>query len=680
MQFTFPYVLFGLTAILIPIVLHLFNLWQFKKIYFSNVNFLLSLKKENEKKSKLKNLIILLFRIFTIIALVLAFSKPFLSNNSNISTTKSDKKNIILYVDNSFSMNGLSEKGKCIDLAKQKAMEIVNAFGYNDLYYIATNDFEVKHQFEYTKDDVLQAIIDIEITPNTLKLNELSIKINELIRKNKQYPTYLYVISDLQQNIFDIQNNTFEDLSTVFFIPIEQKATNNVSIDTAWIENPLILKSQNNKLFIKIRNYGENEIQKLPITLSINNQQKGFATIDLQKQEEKIITFDITANKKIINKGTIKIIDNPITFDDNFYFVYNTIDKISVLNIFQDNKNQYIQSIFKSDSSFYFESMNYNNIVYSQFSKFNTVLADNISDLNDAFINNIVEFINQGGTFILVPSAKIDIDSYNDLCRKLNSGIITSVDTSKYFIKNIENNSQFYKDVIDEIPQNADLPYINLHYRIQETTNSNNLIFLQNNDVLFSHKKQGQGNFYFITTPLNKTFGNFYKHPLQVISLYKASLQSLTSLQQTFQISKNINIPISSENSNRELRFNIKNEKQSIDIIPNAYTNNNSINLNIKEHLINDGFYDIFNKDKQFSSVAFNYTRDESNLIFVNINKIKEMFQNKKINISYLSSNQSNNITQQIKDQTLGVQLWKWFIIFALIFILLEILTIKFYK
>ena len=40
MSFLYPGFLFALTAIAIPVAIHLFNFRKFKKIYFSNVQFL----------------------------------------------------------------------------------------------------------------------------------------------------------------------------------------------------------------------------------------------------------------------------------------------------------------------------------------------------------------------------------------------------------------------------------------------------------------------------------------------------------------------------------------------------------------------------------------------------------------------------------------------------------------
>ena len=119
MKFVYPEFLYALFAIAIPIVIHLFNFRKFKKIYFSNVQFLKEVKQETQSKSKLKHLLVLLARIFTISFLVFAFAQPYFPTENQLSTPKD--KVVGIYLDNSFSMESTGELGALLDEAKLKA-------------------------------------------------------------------------------------------------------------------------------------------------------------------------------------------------------------------------------------------------------------------------------------------------------------------------------------------------------------------------------------------------------------------------------------------------------------------------------------------------------------------------------------------------------------------------------
>src|SRR3954463_6868420 len=102
MSFLYPLFLFGLLAISIPIIIHLFNFQKPKKVLFTNVKFLKVVKENTSNKLKLKHLLILLSRICFIIFLVLAFAQPFIESK-NSEDLKGDQQ-VSLYLDNSFSM------------------------------------------------------------------------------------------------------------------------------------------------------------------------------------------------------------------------------------------------------------------------------------------------------------------------------------------------------------------------------------------------------------------------------------------------------------------------------------------------------------------------------------------------------------------------------------------------
>ena len=136
MKFAYPEFLYALFAIAIPIIIHLFNFRKFKKIYFSNVEFLKEVQQETQSKSQLKHLLILLSRILAIAFLVLAFAQPFIPVSD---TDIADQNNVVgIYIDNSFSMETIGENGSLLNEAKNKAIEVVNSYRATDKFILTS--------------------------------------------------------------------------------------------------------------------------------------------------------------------------------------------------------------------------------------------------------------------------------------------------------------------------------------------------------------------------------------------------------------------------------------------------------------------------------------------------------------------------------------------------------------
>src|SRR5690554_2868225 len=99
MQFKHPEILYALFLLLIPILIHLFQLRRFQKIDFTNVAFLRKVTSQTRKSSEIKKWLTLLTRLLAMACLILAFAQPFFTSKTAI------EKNLetVLYIDNSFS-------------------------------------------------------------------------------------------------------------------------------------------------------------------------------------------------------------------------------------------------------------------------------------------------------------------------------------------------------------------------------------------------------------------------------------------------------------------------------------------------------------------------------------------------------------------------------------------------
>ena len=173
MRYQNPQLLYFLFAIAIPILIHLFNFRKHKTIYFSSIRFLKEIKEENKKKSKLKNILILLSRILAISFLVLAFSRPYIPIKNQKKT-----ENIFIYIDNSLSMDADFGEGNLIEIAKEKARKIIQSYPAESEFYLITNDFKVKHNSNYTAEVILD-YVDV-ITPSAFNKS-----INQIIGKQQ---------------------------------------------------------------------------------------------------------------------------------------------------------------------------------------------------------------------------------------------------------------------------------------------------------------------------------------------------------------------------------------------------------------------------------------------------------------------------------------------------------------
>ena len=132
MQFKHPELLWALFLLLIPILIHLFQLRRFKKTPFTNVKLIKKVVSESRKSSTLKKWLLLFSRLGLLAGLVIAFAQPF-----NASETALKEKENVFYLDNSFSLQTKTENGT---LFQNTVQEFIKNIPEEQKFHLFTND------------------------------------------------------------------------------------------------------------------------------------------------------------------------------------------------------------------------------------------------------------------------------------------------------------------------------------------------------------------------------------------------------------------------------------------------------------------------------------------------------------------------------------------------------------
>ena len=122
MLFKHPEILYALFLLLIPILIHLFQLRRFKRVDFTNVAFLKKVTLQTRKSSQLKKWLTLLMRLLALACIIFAFAQPYTASE----TASTAETETVLYIDNSFSMQAKGPNGPLLQRALQQLYEISN--------------------------------------------------------------------------------------------------------------------------------------------------------------------------------------------------------------------------------------------------------------------------------------------------------------------------------------------------------------------------------------------------------------------------------------------------------------------------------------------------------------------------------------------------------------------------
>jgi hypothetical protein len=681
MEFVNPGFLYGLFAISIPVIIHLFNFRRFKKVYFTNVSFIKELKLQTQKQSRLKHLLILLMRILAIAAIVLAFAQPFIPVSENI--IKPHEKNVVsIYIDNSFSMQAKSEKGTLLDEAREKAREIADVYKSSDLFQLLTNDFEGRHQRFVSRDDFVNLIDEVKISPVVKSIPEAIARQTDLFVDNPSEKKTAYEISDFQKGIVNGEINIEDSTVNVFFIPIEAINADNLYIDSCWFEAPVQQVNQGVELKVSISNSSANSYEKIPVKLKINGQQKALASFDINPGNSTEVTLAYNNYETGIQYGELEITDYPVIYDDKFYFSYYVTAVTSVLCINGNGQNVYINSLFGNDSLFFFRNVHEGNIDYSAFESYQLIILNELKEISTGLAQEAKQFTENGGSLIIFPSEDIDFISYRNFMSSLNAGYYTSLDTAGTKVSYINIEHPLYNDVFDEIPENIDLPFVFQKFRISVVSRSRqeSLLELQTGGVFLNMYHLEGGKVYLFAVPLQTAFSNFPKHAIFVPTMYKIAVSSVIEDNLFYNIGENDVINVRHYNLSGDNVFRIRGRESDFEFIPEHRRINAHLDIFPHGQISLAGNYTLFDGENPVKGIAFNYNRTESELNFYTVDELNEILNNQgHRNIQILESG-NKPFVQTLTELSHGIRLWRWFVILALLFLLAEVLLLRFWK
>ena len=194
MIFGAPVFLWGLLALAIPVVVHLFQFRRYKKVYFSNVDRLSELRSESRRQSTLRRWLVLLMRSLALLFLALAFAQPSLPGRDR--TLHSGATVVSVYLDNSVSMENSSSDGSQLEAAKQKAREIVAAYRPGDRYQLLSNTLSGDEFRWLSREEFLDAVDELAIAPASRRISEVAVRQSEFMRQSGAANRHAYLVSE----------------------------------------------------------------------------------------------------------------------------------------------------------------------------------------------------------------------------------------------------------------------------------------------------------------------------------------------------------------------------------------------------------------------------------------------------------------------------------------------------
>lgn len=671
MHFLYPGFLWSLLALAIPVIIHLFYFRRFKRVYFTNVRFLKEIKEETSSRNKLKNLLILAMRMLAVACLVFAFAQPFIPTGDQL---KLGDKAVSIFVDNSFSMAAEKENIPLLDLAKERAEKIVNAYGEDTRFQIITHDFEGRHQRLVSKDEALALIEEIVISPAVQPLSKVINRQRQVLKGDHHL---IFLISDFQKSIADLKPWT-DSLTELNLLPVQHSVSKNVSIDSAWFAAPVPILGEANQLVVKYTNHSDQAVEELSASLFKDGQERPAGLISIEPRSSVTDTLPINILKTGIHEAVLRLKDFPVQFDDSLYLSFLVKEKVKVLSINEQGPDRYLQALFGGISYFQFDNQEAGRIQYQVFKDYDLILINDIRALSSGLADELYRYMETGGKVMVLPGKEADITTYNSFLSRSRARTLQAWSTAAKQVASLNINDFVFSDVFTSTPSNLRLPSTKGGFGFggQQSSTSITIMTYRDGSPYLFRSAVGEGQLYVCASSLNTAYNDLGTlAEVFVPMLYKMALVKNKGANLCFFIGKDNLVEIENQKTNGESVYKLKGVNE---FIPSQQGFGRKVVLDVKNQVMKAGYYDVMLGERVQDRLAFNYDRKESDLSLYSDGDLVDMVKNDAVNV--LGFDEQEGIRDFVGEKDRGIVLWKWFVLAALMFLLAEILIIRYVK
>ncbi len=690
MNFLYPSFLIGLSAVALPIAIHLFNFRRTRRIYFSNIDLLRTVQAETKSFRRLKHWLVLACRCLFLVCLVLAFAQPFIPGKNRLGLSQQGVTS--LYVDNSYSMQNERSEKRYLDIAIGKLDELLTIFRNATSLQLITNDFSAAEQQTATAESVRDRVTSIRFAHTPRSLESVYRRQRNLLSSiNASARNQLFWFSDFQKSTAgDLSKLKIDTTDRLFIVPLDAQATKNVFVDSVWLSTPFIRELQNNSLNVTMKNGGREAVKNLPVRLYLDDTQTSTASATIPPGGSVTVSLNFNVTAKGYHRGRIVFEDYPITFDNQYFFVIEASPPVRVLHLSGTATGRdYINAVYANDSLFVRRSYNAQNFDVGQLKETDLVVLEGVEQVSGTLRTELERFVQQGGSLAIIPPDKPDATVYSPFLSTLGvGGVQTSgnqpgAPAATIPVAEPDRRIPFFQDVFQQSYQSEPLnmPSAAPVWRWSAGTR---LLALRDGSPMLTQSRAGAGTVYVLAAPLSSAYGNLAEHALFVPVMYKMAALSVRAQRTAYSFDEGlVSIPV--RNSSERAVYKLKHDK--LDIIPTQRLVGNQLQLELPRsnelaegQTIEGGYYQLQDsKGRTERLLAFNPGRQESQMNFYSATELRQAFANQP-NVEVFDSIQDGDFVQVLERENLGQSLWKYFLIGALGFLLLEIGLVRFMR
>ena len=674
MSFLAPGILWALAALAIPILLHLFFFRRFRRVAFSNVRFLREVKEETQRRSRLRNLLVLALRLLAFAAAVLAFAQPSWRDAERDAPEGAGppaRPHVALWVDNSFSMSAQAADVTLLARARQRASEIIDAYGERADYQVLTNDLDGASTRTLSADDARAAVADIRRSAASRPLASILPRVAAAASPGTT--PELYALSDFQRS--QMGEPATDSAVRARAVPLRAVAERNVSIDSVWLASPLALAGRPVRLIIRLTNHGDRDAEAVRLGVRLDGRTQPFGTRRVPAGSARVDTVTLAGLRAGRVDGTVEITDFPIEFDDRYHFSLAVRERLRALVIHGPQPSRYLRSAFPAGSAVELTLQPESRVNYSELGRQDLVVVDGLPTLTTGLAQALTDYLAGGGKVAIFPAATGAGGAYGQLLARAGLPPPGAPVTGEFRVGSVNEASGFFDGVFARIPRNLRLPQTRTRYALSASRGEPLLSFRDGRPALV-RAAAGEGTLFVSALPLDPDVSDLVRNgEVFVPVLYRMAVSGASARPLAYRLGDASSAALTLDKPPGDAALRVRSADGEGVFVPQQRWIGNRVLLGFGEQPAADGHYRLVDPaDSVLAHLAFNYDRRESPQRFLDDAELAAA------GFEVYDGERAGALAADLQAATDRAAWWPWLVGLALLALLAESLVLRFWR
>lgn len=684
-------ILFGLAAVAIPILIHLFTRQKTKTIYFSSLKFLRELQKQRIRRLKIRQILLLILRTLLILALVFAFARPTLRTSSSSALSAGAQLTAVVILDNTLSMGRVSEGRRLLDFAKDRAVEIVSFMRQGDEIHLLYPQDPPKFAHEgarFSSESVIELIEQTELSYHRTDYVAALSLANHIMTSSQNINKEIYLICDLQKNGLNLPEESnghtlLADGIRLFIVPVTSKETGgNLAISHLTIGNQILEKGKVAQVQVRIKNTTPNPVRNKLVHLFVNGKRLGQDVVNLEPRASANLVFRVVPDRTGFQEGHVLLEDDDLLEDNRRYFAFDIVDEIPVLIVGKEVRDtRYLKLALRPQqgvgSYIQVKEVLASQLEQEDLSRFKVVILSNVPKFSTQEVQKIQSFVKTGGGLLLFLGADVDLRNYNDhLHRRLNLPALTQTLTQsgqeKFLtLGKIDFSHPIFKGVF-EGEKYVESPHVRFAVDISSEAPLDKIIEYSNGAPFLFEKHLQKGHILYVTTSISRDWSDLIFRGL-FVPLLNRSVIYLSGAARAENDQLLVGDEISFHSESIAAAANLMMEKPDVSqvkIKPEVSKGNYSVHFGQTGR---PGIHKLYENQNLIAQWAVNYDAQELEGSAFELETLAQEIDESQI----FEIERSSDIAEMLNETRFGREFWKILAALALVFILLETALFK---